>query len=345
MTIGRAGENKIILNDSQVSRHHAEIVQRDNGFWIRDLSSVNGTYVNSKQLEPLSPRPLQDGDIITIGSTQIRFSEDKPGHTPNQDCQMDAGLDDAGPIAVDASGAPGDHRQQNELAQLCCDVAVPTSVCVNQAFDLAVFIRQPSSPQLAEADLSQVQTGDVQLEWTDAQSSLLLRIQIEAPVCDIVGDVAQTFRLFRGQDSPKFYWHLIPRQVGDIGIIVKVYQVEEWLGSARVHTTAVQQLAGEVKLTLQTFDLSSKDYVYHRRLRRALAKCYPNRARSELLALDVGLNPEELDLSGPPVVFWQSILDVAKRQGKLEQLLDLAHNQAPACFDPSALWQSEELLC
>ncbi len=69
---------------------------------------------------------------------------------------------------------------------------------------------------------------------------------------------SRKFQLFRGEDSPVFCWHLIPQRLGDVSIIVNVYQVDGWLGSAPVHTTAVQQFAGEVRVTVHAVDLPSE---------------------------------------------------------------------------------------
>ncbi len=70
-----------------------------------------------------------------------------------------------------------------------------------------------------------------------------------------------------------------------------------------------------------------------RRMRVALAKCYPQRARAELFAQDIGLSLAQIDLSGAPIEFWQRILEEAERQGKVEALLELASRQAPASRD------------
>ena len=52
-SIGRHGDNEIILPDSQVSRHHAEIVMQGGRWLIADLGSANGTYVNDDLVDAL----------------------------------------------------------------------------------------------------------------------------------------------------------------------------------------------------------------------------------------------------------------------------------------------------
>ncbi|HEX9959971.1 MAG TPA: FHA domain-containing protein [Pyrinomonadaceae bacterium] len=80
VTIGRASDNTIPLAaDSNVSRYHAEIENRDGEFRLIELGSSNGTTVNGEPLE--TEIPLQDGDLILLGGTsEIEFflSEEKP---------------------------------------------------------------------------------------------------------------------------------------------------------------------------------------------------------------------------------------------------------------------------
>jgi hypothetical protein len=73
VAIGRALDNSIPLeDDSNVSRYHAEIERRADGFWIADLGSSNGTTVNDLPVE--FEETLNDGDLIGIGgSTIIEF--------------------------------------------------------------------------------------------------------------------------------------------------------------------------------------------------------------------------------------------------------------------------------
>lgn len=71
VTIGRHPECDVVLNDQEVSRQHAEVRREDAEFVIIDLGSLNGTKVNGAGVK--SPRPLHDGDTITIGAHTMRF--------------------------------------------------------------------------------------------------------------------------------------------------------------------------------------------------------------------------------------------------------------------------------
>ncbi len=59
--------------EGYVSRRHAQIIKARNGYFITDLGSVNGTYVNDRPLTPNKPRLLHNGDRIEIGQVVIQF--------------------------------------------------------------------------------------------------------------------------------------------------------------------------------------------------------------------------------------------------------------------------------
>ncbi|MFL5800707.1 MAG: FhaA domain-containing protein [Roseiflexaceae bacterium] len=72
LTIGRGLNNDIILEDTRVSRHHAQLRYQARRFWIADLGSTNGTYVNNEQV---ADRSLRDGDTISLGGLELTFKE------------------------------------------------------------------------------------------------------------------------------------------------------------------------------------------------------------------------------------------------------------------------------
>jgi len=60
--------------DAKVSRRHAKIVRNNGAYYIEDLGSTNGTYVNrGRRLLPGSPQLLGDGDEVIVGKTFLRF--------------------------------------------------------------------------------------------------------------------------------------------------------------------------------------------------------------------------------------------------------------------------------
>jgi hypothetical protein len=72
LTIGRSPHSDLFLDDVTVSRHHARILHDENEFWVEDLNSLNGTYVNRKRIER---HRLSDGDELQIGKFKLAFLE------------------------------------------------------------------------------------------------------------------------------------------------------------------------------------------------------------------------------------------------------------------------------
>ncbi|MBN2001969.1 MAG: FHA domain-containing protein [Anaerolineae bacterium] len=70
-TAGRADNNPMILDDPFASTHHAMFLWRENAWWLEDLESHNGTFLNGERI--FKPTQLTSGDHIRIGQTILRF--------------------------------------------------------------------------------------------------------------------------------------------------------------------------------------------------------------------------------------------------------------------------------
>ncbi|HBY94737.1 MAG TPA: ABC transporter ATP-binding protein [Chloroflexi bacterium] len=71
VTIGRAADSEIVLNEPLVSRRHARLEWTNGTLSLTDLGSSNGTRLNDASIEPKIARPLKDGDVIEIGGVSI----------------------------------------------------------------------------------------------------------------------------------------------------------------------------------------------------------------------------------------------------------------------------------
>lgn len=69
LTIGRATDNTVAIDDPRISRHHARIAPRGRALVMTDLGSTNGTRVNGVAIREIV---LGDGDRIEIGDTTLR---------------------------------------------------------------------------------------------------------------------------------------------------------------------------------------------------------------------------------------------------------------------------------
>jgi pSer/pThr/pTyr-binding forkhead associated (FHA) protein len=72
MSIGRTPDASVFLDDVTVSRNHALLVRRQDGYYIDDLGSLNGTYVNRRRIES---HKLADGDEIQVGKYKLSYLE------------------------------------------------------------------------------------------------------------------------------------------------------------------------------------------------------------------------------------------------------------------------------
>ena len=75
VTIGRALDNDIVLDDTRISRHHAQLRVRQGNYVLYDTGSSGGTLVNG---DVVSEVMLQGGDVISLAGVQIIFGEDSP---------------------------------------------------------------------------------------------------------------------------------------------------------------------------------------------------------------------------------------------------------------------------
>lgn len=72
LTIGRGSGNTLILEDDGISRRHARVERRDDGWWAIDQDSTNGTFVNGERIKAAR---LRSGDRVFIGVTILKFFE------------------------------------------------------------------------------------------------------------------------------------------------------------------------------------------------------------------------------------------------------------------------------
>lgn len=71
-TIGRHPNSTIPLDDSYVSAHHAQLTQEADGWWVTDLGTKNGTFVNDVRVK--SPTRLTPGDTLRFGRVRANFA-------------------------------------------------------------------------------------------------------------------------------------------------------------------------------------------------------------------------------------------------------------------------------
>ena len=91
-TMGRSGDNDVVVEDLYVSRRHAAVlVHHDNNFVLHDTASKNGTYLNGSKIG--GPTPLRPGDEIRLCNRQFVFQtrNSPPGAAPAMPTRTIAG--------------------------------------------------------------------------------------------------------------------------------------------------------------------------------------------------------------------------------------------------------------
>ena len=91
---GRSPSADIFLDDVTVSRKHVEFVRELDGFVVRDVGSLNGTYVNRNRIDQAL---LRAGDEVQVGKFRMTFhpSPSRGGHPRGAEHSGDAGLEQA----------------------------------------------------------------------------------------------------------------------------------------------------------------------------------------------------------------------------------------------------------
>jgi adenylate cyclase len=116
ITIGRDQTNDIALKDSHISRRHAILYRSQDGtFYVSDEGSSNGTFVNASRVT--LPCRLKDGDLISIGATNIRFRHPEAAATPG-----------AGEASAHATVIVTQHVEVTRYALLVADIRGFTSL-------------------------------------------------------------------------------------------------------------------------------------------------------------------------------------------------------------------------
>ncbi len=133
-TIGRLPDNDVRIDNPAVSGHHSLIINILNDSFLEDLNSTNGTYVNGKLIKK---HALQNGDVITVGHHQLRFSDQQTGQNEQdefektmvipagqQNLEQIAKAEAAADVAAAAEAPVAEAAAQTAAAAARVDVSV-----------------------------------------------------------------------------------------------------------------------------------------------------------------------------------------------------------------------------
>ncbi|HEY6122160.1 MAG TPA: FHA domain-containing protein [Pyrinomonadaceae bacterium] len=78
LSVGRAGDSELVLNDASVSKIHAALLLNQEGtLLVADTGSTNGTYINGRRIAYGEARQINDGDVVGFGDVEVRFRKEE----------------------------------------------------------------------------------------------------------------------------------------------------------------------------------------------------------------------------------------------------------------------------
>jgi pSer/pThr/pTyr-binding forkhead associated (FHA) protein len=78
ITVGRAGENQLVIDEISVSRRHARLTVESSRLMLEDLGSANGTFIGSQRMAPNAPGLVPEDTPVRLGDVEIRYVPPAP---------------------------------------------------------------------------------------------------------------------------------------------------------------------------------------------------------------------------------------------------------------------------
>lgn len=72
ISVGRAPENDVVVEDPEMSRNHTQFYKSEGGYSVQNMSVSNPTYVNG---EPVTSQPLRNKDVVRVAGTEYVFCQ------------------------------------------------------------------------------------------------------------------------------------------------------------------------------------------------------------------------------------------------------------------------------
>jgi pSer/pThr/pTyr-binding forkhead associated (FHA) protein len=200
--MGRRPDLELSLPFPALSALHARVSLRDSAWWLEDLGSTNGTWLDGARLGPRQPRPLARGASLMLGNVRLRFDGTGPAQGVAEGTGtiarrlvndlLGASSDGAPSIRVISGGAVGQRLSLTELERAytvgraeSCDLPLPVEEVSREH---AVFLRS---------------TGGVLVRDPGSKNGVVVggaRIDSERRLAD--GDVVRIGPVTLGLDDP-----------------------------------------------------------------------------------------------------------------------------------------------
>ena len=121
VTIGRQPDNLVCIDNPIVSGYHAKIYWENNGYFLEDIESFNGTYLNNRRIRK---EALRDGDVVLIGKHVIEFHATVRAHAAASSSSLDrspgwqAEVEKAKPPQLEYTVMADTKKVRERLAQM-----------------------------------------------------------------------------------------------------------------------------------------------------------------------------------------------------------------------------------
>ncbi len=252
-TIGRAADNKIsFVNDSNVSRYHAEIETRDSEFWLVELGSSNGTKINGEIIS--SEKKLIDGDLILLGGTsEIEFFieksrvESQESRVESQESRVESQeLKDQKPNTKNQTPNTENSETKKKFPIVLAVAAIACGLAIVSIFVVILYLNMETECK-AEAKIVGAESGSTLTQATQIQLELKSGNCVKRAIYMIDGEpVASEFSPFSTTIDPNNFGNL-----ADGGTHVLTVALEDTKGKQTLQPSSVL-------LAFETAEIKSK---------------------------------------------------------------------------------------
>ncbi len=149
-TLGRRPYNDIVIDNLAISGEHAVFQMTGGQFYLEDLNSTNGTYVNGKATKK---QLLQDGDLVEVGKYKIKFVGEAAS------AEMPTMVESRSPVAVASPPPAASFDNPASLEPLLATIRVLSGAAAGREVPLTKVVTTVGKPGVAVAAITRRHRG------------------------------------------------------------------------------------------------------------------------------------------------------------------------------------------
>jgi len=243
VTIGRVSDNSIVIDDPQVSRHHASLTFEGGQWVLRDLGSTNGTTLNGKPVT--APAVVHDGDVIGLGEVMVGVQ--LVGAAEREATAMGMRAPAARPASAPAQPVADAGARSSWVLPAVIFVLLIAALAVTAALVFLLLRRPATPPQVvitSPANGTVVSPGkevEVQVVAQDARGVARIDLWVNNVLY-----ASQSAPDARGQASFAVVHRWMPSTPGSHALLAKAYNVNGQETLSPIVLVTVMQPTGEI---------------------------------------------------------------------------------------------------